>query len=139
MQFSNNGSTAFRISGAVAILMSILPIAGAVWSIRTAGVDSTLPNMLIDILVPLVPGGLALLGRSTVFLPVAYGWLLASLLPKLLLVPHQMELLQKTIGNVHTISGVGLYAYWGMLCAIAATGLALYLLGVYRQNEERKN
>jgi hypothetical protein len=101
-------------------------------------VDLTLVLMLVNVVVTLVPGVLALFGRSHALLPVAFGWLLASSLPKLLMVPLQMDLLRKLSGTIQTSSFVGPYAYWGTLCMIEGVGLALYFVGVHRQDQERK-
>jgi hypothetical protein len=137
MTFSSS-TTSFRISGAIVVLIGLLPVAGAVWTIRVLGWGGLSLLVILDILIPLLPGILGLLGRSAVFLPVAYGWLLARVVPKLLAVPQQMDLLRKEARTNHFPFPIGMYGYWGTLCAIALIGLAFYVAGAYRQDCHRK-
>jgi len=135
MQSSIRGLIAFRISGAIAVLLSLIPVAGAIWSILTPDVETNWPLELISIGITLVPGILASLGRSVLFLPVAWGWLLSGYVPRLLEPPKDMLLIAAAKG----FSMTGPYAYWATLFTIAAVGLWFYLVGVFQQDHYRKS
>ena len=134
MNFWRDSAVLFRASGMMAMLLSILPIIGAVWSVWTHGIDAAFPLLLLGIAVPLVPGALALIDRSNALLPVAYGWTLSYSLPQLLRLPFHYAQMQP----LDVSSFLTTYAYWMVLNTVVGFGLACWLVGNHRLSAQRK-
>jgi hypothetical protein len=128
--------TALRVSAVLSILVAALYVRGLIVAIQYGGLnESTIWLMLVGVAAPLIPGVLALFGRATVLLPVAWGWLLGVHLPKLLVIrpqitPEMMQMMRKDGGNLFMVGP----DYYGMaLVGIALVGLGLYFYAYYKQ------
>ena len=101
-----------------------------------AGLDPTILWILIFVLVPLIPGVLALFGRATFLLPAAWGWVLAISLPKLLMSNPAMpnDAIPPTITGGHAFT-IGPDYFSMALVGVAILGLTLYGYGYYRAQE----
>lgn len=130
---------ALRASAILSILVAALYLRGFVLVIHTVGVDSTIWLMLVGVIVPLVPGVLALFGRATILLPVAWGWQLGVHLPKVL-TPHPQvspEILWMMRSNGGNVFASGPDYYGMILVGAALVGLVLYLFWYSGQSERK--
>jgi hypothetical protein len=130
--------TALRLSAILSILVAAFYVHGLYLAVRFGGpFDSAIWALLAGIVVPLVPGVLALFGRATFLLAAAWGWALGVHVPKLLVPrpPLPMNLIQqsmKTFGGRIYVVGPD---YFSM--AIAAAGIVgLVLCGVSYYREQ---
>jgi hypothetical protein len=127
---------ALRLSAVLAILVGLVYVEGLVFEFQYSGVSGiTTWHALADVLIPLVPGVLALFGRATFLLPAVWGWVLGVHLPRVLLPrpPLPMEWIRQTLSKGGRIFVVG-PDYIGMvLVAVAILGLVLYGFGYYRE------
>jgi hypothetical protein len=131
MRFSNSFLTAYHISGVLAVLVSLKTVDSIVAEPAYQSFASSWLMYLTSLLVTLVPGLLALFGRTPIFLPVAWGWVLGGALPQLLYLPQPLK-------------GLGIHIDYGRnyldiaACTIAVAGLVLYFVGVYRERRDLK-
>jgi hypothetical protein len=129
--------TALRLSAILSILVAAFYTQGLVTIVRFGGpLNNTIWLLLVGIVVPLVPGVLALFNRATFLLPAAWGWALGVHLPKLLIPrpPLPMDLIRQTLktggGQIFVVGP----DYFGMaLVAVAIVGLALCCFSYYRE------
>jgi hypothetical protein len=130
---------ALRSSAILSILVSALYLHGLLLAFHTVqSIDWTIWLLVLGVLVPLIPGLLALFGRATALLGIAWGWQLGVHVPRALtpqpqMTPEMMKMAQQMVrehgGN---FSVVGPSYYPMVLAAVAVLGAALYLIAYFR-------
>jgi hypothetical protein len=127
---------ALRASAILSILVSALYLHGLFLYVHSGlPIDNSIWLMIVGVGVPLISGLLAVFGRMTILLPIAWGWQLGVHLPKLLvsrpqIPPEMIQMMKKGGGNLYVIGP----DYSGMaVVAVAIVGLGLYLFAYYRQ------
>lgn len=111
-------ANAIRLSALLAIVVGALYAQGLYLALRS-GAGGLWPVLAIGVLVPLVPGVLALMGRMPSLLLLAWGWVLGVHLPKMLailLAPTPMPIDRSAV----------------VIVSLAAAGTALYLYGAVK-------
>jgi len=111
---------AIRVSALLAVVVAVLYAQGLWQVFAIAGIRSYWMIFALGVLIPLVPGILALMGRMTSLLLLAWGWELGVHLPNTL-----MQLLAP--------AGPGPERGDLVITVLALVGLALYLFAAYRQ------
>ncbi|HEY1632102.1 MAG TPA: hypothetical protein VGF56_12375 [Rhizomicrobium sp.] len=114
-------ANAIRLSAVLAIVVGALYAQGLYGVLKADGAHWMWPVFALGVLMPLVPGVMALLGRAVFLLALAWGWVLGVYVPKLL-----TQLLTPVSPAIDRANLV-------MVC-LALAGLALYLFGVYRRS-----
>jgi hypothetical protein len=127
---------ALRASAILSILVSVLYLQGLLLYVHSGlPIDNSIWMMIVTVSVPLISGLLAVFGRMTILLPIAWGWQLGMHLPRLLIVrpqipPEMIQMMKKGGGSFYVIGP----NYPGMAAvAIAFVGLGLYLFAYYKQ------
>jgi hypothetical protein len=129
---------AIRASAVLSVLLGFAYILRLHFILRSPLADSsTFWVGLLLVAVPLATGILALFGRSTTLLAVAWGWQLGEHLPKMLSPPPCLSAAACTMRNAMVdrsgLYNAGLDLDGIAVCVVSVIGLGLYLYAYYRQ------